>query len=507
MFVRPPAAHPRTGLRSTPTNTLPTSRPTDAALDAVPEQLARRAHLLPLVIDDGALHVASEAEVESGSTVLDVVRVAAGAQEVVVHLLSDIDARIMRAYGTRRLSLLVEAGTDDAVAVLDALLDDASGHGASDLHLDAAPQGLWVRRRIDGELHDVGMLDAQLRIPVLARIKVRAGLDAAERRLPQDGRFEHEVLGGALDVRVATLPTRHGERATLRLLARDARAAELDLLGLPPECVAAIVRASDAGDGLLIVCGPTGSGKTTTLHAMLARLTRSRRNIVTLEDPIERIVPGTSQTQIDPSIGLTFAAGLRHLLRHDPDVMLVGEIRDTETARLAVEAAHTGHLVLASLHAVDAPSAFARLAELGVPVPLVADTLRLVVAQRLLAVPCARCDGAVEPGGPPGRKEREVCDICDGRGTIGRSAVAETIELDDTLRMTLRADAGSDAMRAVLTAACRPRLRDVALARAQAGRARYEDATHRTPGTVTRTGPTATGGPTGPRRYPRPNSA
>lgn len=441
---------------------------------------------------------------------LDVVRVAAGAQEVVVHLLSDIDARIMRAYGTRRLTLLVEAGSDDAVAVLDALLDDASGRGASDLHVDAAPQGLWVRRRIDGELHDVGMLDARLRIPVLARVKVRAGLDAAERRLPQDGRFEHEVLGGALDVRVATLPTRHGERATLRLLARDARAAELDLLGLPPECVAAIVRASDAGDGLIIVCGPTGSGKTTTLHAVLARLTRSRRNIVTLEDPIERVVPGTSQTQIDPSIGLTFAAGLRHLLRHDPDVMLVGEVRDTETARLAVEAAHTGHLVLASLHAVDAPSAFARLAELGVPVPLVADTLRLVVAQRLLAVPCARCAGAVDPGRPREREERderEVCDVCDGRGTIGRSAVAETIELDDTLRMTLRADAGSDAMRAVLTAACRPRLRDVALARAQAGRARYEDATHRTPGAVTWTGPTATGGPSGPRRYPRSHSA
>jgi type II secretory ATPase GspE/PulE/Tfp pilus assembly ATPase PilB-like protein len=433
-----------------------------------------------------------------------VVRVAAGAQEVVLHLLSDIDARIMRAYGTRRLTLLVEAGSDDAVAVLDALLDDASGRGASDLHLDAAPQGLWVRRRIDGELHDVGMLDARLRIPVLARIKVRAGLDAAERRLPQDGRFEHEVLGGALDVRVATLPTRHGERATLRLLARDARAAALDLLGLPPECVAAIVRASDAGDGLVIVCGPTGSGKTTTLHAVLARLTRSRRNIVTLEDPIERVVPGTSQTQIDPSVGLTFAAGLRHLLRHDPDVMLVGEVRDTETAQLAVEAAHTGHLVLASLHAVDAPSAFARLAELGVPVPLVADTLRLVVAQRLLAVPCARCDGAAEPGGT---LEREVCDACDGRGTIGRSAVAETIELDDALRMTLRGDAGPDAVRAALTAACRPRLRDVALARAQAGRARHQDATHRTPGAATRTGPTAAGGPSGSRRYPRPHSA
>jgi type II secretory ATPase GspE/PulE/Tfp pilus assembly ATPase PilB-like protein len=405
----------------------------------------------------------------------------------------------VRAYGARRLSGLIHDRSDDAVALLDALLDDAFGRGASDLHLDATPDGLRARRRIDGDLHDVALLGTQLCTSVLARIKVRAGLDAAERRLPQDGRFEHEVVGAAVDVRVATLPTRHGERATLRLLARDATAADLGMLGLPERCVAAIVRATDAADGLVVVCGPTGSGKTTTLHAMLARLTRTPRNIVTLEDPIERVVAGTSQTQIEPVIGLTFEVGLRHLLRHDPDVMLVGEVRDSATARLAVEAAHTGHLVLASLHAIDAPSAFARLTELGVAVPLVADTLRLVVAQRLLAIPCRACEGE-------GSVLAHPCPVCDGSGTHGRAAIAETIVVDESLRRTLREDRGPAVTHAELSLACRPRLREVALERAAAGRARHADATHRTP-SASDALPDGAGGVDGPPRYPRPPDA
>jgi type II secretory ATPase GspE/PulE/Tfp pilus assembly ATPase PilB-like protein len=443
-------------------------------LGVIPEPLARRTHLLPLALVDGRLHVAAAPDARESPAALDLLRTAAGMQDTEVHPLVDVTARIVRAYGGRRLALLVEERSGDAVAVLDALLDDAFGRGASDLHLDATADGLWARRRIDGDLHDAALLDERLRGPLLARIKVRAGLDAAERRRPQDGRFEHDVGDGALDVRVATLPTRHGERATLRLLARDAMAADLGLLGLPRPCLDAIVRCVDAADGLLIVCGPTGSGKTTTLHAMLTRLTRSPRNIVTLEDPIERVVAGTSQTQIEPGIGLTFEVGLRHLLRHDPDVMLIGEVRDAVTAQLAVEAAHTGHLVLASLHAVDAPSAFARLIELGVALPLVADTLRLVIAQRLLAVPCPSCEGM--------RTVRSVtCPTCDGSGTKGRSAVAESIEFDADLRRLLREGRGPAAVHDALTRACQPRLRDVALERARAGLARTRDAELRTP--------------------------
>jgi type IV pilus assembly protein PilB len=467
----------------------PASWPTAEALAAIPEPLARRARLLPLALEDGELQVGAAPTVVPSPAALDLLRMSAGMQEVRVHDVPDVEGRIVRAYGARRLTELVAQRSDDAVAVLDALLDDAFGRGASDLHLDSTVEGVWARRRVDGDLHDVALLDGLLRVPLLARIKVRAGLDAAERRRPQDGRFEHDVVGGTLDVRVATLPTRHGERATLRLLARDAKAADLTLLGLPLPCVSAIERTLDASDGLVIVCGPTGSGKTTTLHAMLAWLTRSPRNIVTLEDPIERVVPGTSQTQVEPAIGLTFEAGLRHLLRHDPDVMLVGEVRDSATARLAVEAAHTGHLVLASLHAIDAPSAFARLTELGVAVPLVADTLRLVIAQRLLAVPCRDCEGQVGSDEPP-------CPACDGSGTCGRRAVAETIEVDEGLRQVLREDRGASATHAALTRACRPRLRDLAIGRAQAGQARHSDAAQRTPGAALGTvSPTSAGAP------------
>jgi type II secretory ATPase GspE/PulE/Tfp pilus assembly ATPase PilB-like protein len=446
----------------------------EAALAAIPEQLARRARLLPLALVDGRLHVGAAPDEPPSAAALDLLRTAAGMQETAVHPVVDVSARILRAYGGRRLARLVAERSDDAVAVLDALLDDAFGRGASDLHLDATADGVWARRRIDGDLHEAAVLDARLRVPLLARIKVRAGLDAAERRRPQDGRFEHDTGDGALDVRVATLPTRHGERATLRLLARDAEAADLALLGLPRGCLDAIERSVVAADGLVIVCGPTGSGKTTTLHAMLARLTGSPRNIVTLEDPIERVVAGTSQTQVEPSIGLTFDVGLRHLLRHDPDVMLIGEVRDAATAQLAVEAAHTGHLVLASLHAIDAPSAFARLTELGVAAPLVADTLRLVVAQRLLAVPCPSCGGTR-------RLQSLPCPTCEGSGTQGRRAVAETIEIDEDLRRALREDRGAASVHEALTRACRPRLRDVALERARTGEARRSDAEQRTP--------------------------
>jgi hypothetical protein len=228
------------------------------------------------------------------------------------------------------------------------------------------------------------------------------------------------------------MPVRSGERITLRLLPDGPAGVELGALGLPTATVCALERAIGASDGLLIVCGPTGSGKTTTLHALLARLAVGPRNVVTLEDPVERIVFGTSQTQVAPAQGLTFAAGRRHLLRHDPDVLLVGEVRDRETAQLAVEAAHTGHLVLTSLHAVDAPAALTRLHELGVTSTLLADTVRIVVAQRLLTLPCPDCavptdvtaDVTADVTGDA------LCAACGGTGTRGRSAVAETLELD-----------------------------------------------------------------------------
>jgi len=475
--------------------------PDPELLAAVPSDWVRRTMLLPDRLDAGVLHVrrrpvdgrggvgradrTSDEPSEAAhhdEVVLEAMRVRVGAVAVTTAEHPDVVAQLLVATARQRRPLLLEAG--DVVALLDGVLDEAAGRDASDVHLDATGHGLRVRLRIDGALHELLTVPHALQAALVARVKVRAGLDVAERRLPQDGQLTHALPDGRLDVRVATMPTRHGERVTLRLLPHTRLPEDLSALGLPQPVVAALARATEASDGLVVIAGPTGSGKTTTLHALLERLAGSRRNVVSLEDPVERVISGTSQTQVDADLGLTFATGLRHLLRHDPDVILVGEVRDAETARLAVEAAHTGHLVLTSLHAIDAPSAVSRLTELGIARPLVADTLRLVVAQRLLGVPCPDCaaprppidDGAagVATGGAG-----VTCHACDGSGTRGRLAVAEHLAIDAPLRRLLRAP-DADVHDALL-AACRPTLREVALARVGFGLARAEDALRSTP--------------------------
>jgi type II secretory ATPase GspE/PulE/Tfp pilus assembly ATPase PilB-like protein len=449
----------------------PAPPPPDAALlDAVPSVLARRALALPTRVDGGVLRVRT-LRAGDDEPVLDEMRARVGAYDVMAELDADVERHLLVAYARHALPDVLS----DPVTLLDTLLDLAVGSDASDVHLVATPGGLRVRQRIDGDLHAVVDVPAATADALVARIKVRSGLDVAERRLPQDGRLSHELPSGTLDVRVATMPIRSGERITLRLLPDGPTGSTLRALGLPPATVAALERSITASDGLIVVCGPTGSGKTTTLHALLARLAAGPRNVVTLEDPVERIVEGTSQTQVVAAHGLTFATGLRHLLRHDPDILLVGEVRDRETAQLAVEAAHTGHLVLTSLHAVDAPAALTRLHEFGVATTLLADTVRIVVAQRLLALPCPDCSGPAEP------EHEAACAACGGAGTRGRSAVAETLELDAALRELLRDGQPPGAHHAELATATVPRLRTTALARAAAGLARTSDALHATP--------------------------
>lgn len=443
--------------------------------------------MLPVHVTGGVLHVRAAGSVHDQQA-LETLRMYVGAYDViaeqhpdtVAHLLVAYAARTMRSSGLTASGSTSPQGTFDAVAALDALLDLAIGNDASDLHLLPTSKGLRVRQRIDGDLHDVTDITGTgtetgttaAAATLVARVKVRASLDVAERRLPQDGRFSHAVPGGSVDVRVATMPTRFGERVTLRLLPDGPSGVDLEGLGLSDATLRALERAVARDDGLVLLCGPTGSGKTTTLHALLARLAGETRSIVTLEDPIERIVDGTSQTQVDAAHGLGFVDGLRHLLRHDPDVLLVGEVRDRETARLAVEAAHTGHLVLSSLHAVDAPGALTRLSELGVAAPMLAETVRVVVAQRLLALPCPGCDGTGARGG---------CTSCAGTGTRGRRAVAETLELDEELRTLLRDGHGPATHHAALAAAVSPRLREAALGRVADGLARHTDAMRATP--------------------------
>jgi type II secretory ATPase GspE/PulE/Tfp pilus assembly ATPase PilB-like protein len=442
--------------------------PRPSLLRAVPASLARRARALPLRIEDGVLRVRSVDGVDSDPA-LDEMRVLVGAVDVTAEQDPDAVRHLLAVYARETLPSVL----DDAVALLDTLLDLAAGSAASDCHLEATRDGLRVRMRIDGDLHDVASVPEGTALALIARTKVRSGLDVAERRLPQDGHLTHALPDGPLDVRVATMPTRWGERVALRLLPDDPGGVALDGLGLPDEAVLALEEATARSDGLVVVCGPTGSGKTTTLHALLTRISVGRRSIMTLEDPVERHIPGASQTQVDADHGLPFATGLRHLLRHDPDVLLVGEVRDHETARLAIEAARTGHLVLTSLHATDAPSALMRLHELGVPTGAIADTVALVVAQRLLAVPCPDCLHLPSASA--------ACPGCAGTGTRGRSAIAEVLSLDAPLRDLLRDGRPPSAHHAALSAAVDPRLRTLALCRVGEGLARPIDAVRSTP--------------------------
>ncbi len=300
---------------------------------------------------------------------------------------------------TDLLSSTANDNDGPAVRIVSELLREALAQGASDVHLDATERGGRVRLRIDGILKDVRDIDSATHSALVARCKVMAVLDIAERRLPQDGRLQVMIAGHKVDVRVATLPTQHGERVVLRLL--DTSAARLDLasLGLARTTLEALRNAVQMPHGLVLVTGPTGSGKTTTLYAAVSELDRERLNVVSVEDPVEYALDRVAQTQVNPRIELTFARALRSILRHDPDVIIVGEIRDRETAEIAIQASLTGHLVLASLHTNTAGAAITRLADMGVEPYLLASSLRGVLAQRLVRKLCPEC-----------RKQRDMTD-------------------------------------------------------------------------------------------------
>jgi general secretion pathway protein E len=259
---------------------------------------------------------------------------------------------------------------------------------------------------------------------VISRLKILAGLDIAERRLPQDGRIRVNVAGKPIDIRISTMPHVNGESAVLRLLARELAVSNLSELGFSPAIEEGLIRLFRASDGLILVTGPTGSGKSTTLHAALKQLIRPEVNVVTIEDPVEYRVDGAAQIQIDEKVGLTFPRALRSLLRQDPDIILIGEIRDAETARIAVQAALTGHLVLATLHTNSAPAAIPRLIDMGVESYLLPAVLRGVLSQRLVRRLCSTCHGKAR-GSDTG-----ACPGCGGSGYTGRVAVGELLQLD-----------------------------------------------------------------------------
>ena len=356
---------------------------------------------------------------------------------------------------------LMEA-EDDApiIRLLNALLTQAVRENASDIHIETFEQRLSIRLRVDGVLREVLQPPKNTGVLIVSRIKVMAQLDIAEKRLPQDGRISLRVAGRPVDVRVSTLPSGHGERVVLRLLDKQAGRLELSHLGLTKDLHDKLNATITKPHGIILVTGPTGSGKTTTLYAALSELNNKTRNILTVEDPIEYFIDGIGQTQVNTKVDMTFARGLRAILRQDPDVVMVGEIRDLETAQIAVQASLTGHLVFSTLHTNTAVGAITRMRDMGVEPFLLASSLLGVLAQRLVRVLCDDCKqphtatameyeqlSLAQFGGsfqePPTIYSPKGCPSCNGTGYTGRSGIYEFIVLDNMLQ-TMVHDIGSE---------------------------------------------------------------
>ena len=345
-----------------------------------------------------------------------------------------------------------DAALKDApvVKLLQTLFEDAVQVRASDIHLEPQEKNLHVRFRIDGVLHLQTEADSKIASALVLRLKLMSGLDISERRLPQDGRFHVDIRGNAVDVRISTMPTQYGESVVMRLLSQSTGLLRLDRLGMPAPMLARVRHALARSGGMILVTGPTGSGKTTTLYAALAEINGPDCKIITVEDPVEYRLPGVNQVQVHEKIDLGFERVLRSALRQDPDVILVGEMRDRTTAEIGLRAALTGHLVLSTLHTNEAASTPIRLVDMGVPAYMVAMSLHLVVAQRLVRMVCEECTAQHEPsvpesawllhaaraGAEDGRASYRRglgCSRCNGTGYAGRSAVYEMLEMTQPL--------------------------------------------------------------------------
>ncbi len=475
---------------------------------SLPRTVAERCGVLVLERDGNRVVVAA---VDPTDVVaLDDVRLYTGAGELVVHVATGTQLRehLGRAWSLQEdaagVSTLFEGLDDDVpeddpvaqavdaapvVRLVDVVLADAVRARASDVHVEPQAGDLRIRYRVDGLLRDVMTVPRGAASAAVSRLKILSGLDIAERRRPQDGRARLLVDRAVVEARISTLPTLHGEKVVVRLLPRAEDVPVLARTGLTPTQLEAVGTALVQSQGLVLITGPTGSGKTGTLYAALSQVSTPDRNIVTLEDPVEVQVPGTTQVQVHARSGLTFAAGLRSVLRQDPDVVLVGEVRDGETAGLAVQAATTGHLVLTTLHTNSAVAAVGRLVDMGVEPYLVASALSLVVAQRLVRTPCGGCAAPYVPsprtlallGLAPADLEGATpvrgrgCAECGGTGYRGRTGVFEVLPVTAAVRRALLTSPTEDALARAARTPGAVTLRAAALAAAARGTTTYEE--------------------------------
>lgn len=329
---------------------------------------------------------------------------------------------------------------NDVAGYVSHLIERALEAGASDIHLEPAREGFLIRFRLDGFLKEVERKAEEWGPPIVSRIKLISGMDIGERRLPQDGGFTYENPNGEeehpIDIRASTLPTIYGEKIVLRLLPHHVRFTSLASLGMENRHVQTVKRMLIQSQGMILISGPTGSGKTTTMYAMLQELKKDGRNVISLEQPVEYRVPGVNQVQIHPRSGLSFHEGLRAVLRQDPDVILVGEIRDRQTAEVAIRAALTGHLIISTIHTIDSVGTVIRLLDMGIEPYLVSSALTGVIAQRLIRKVCSYCYG-----------QHTKCDKCQGSGLFGRIGIYEVLALSDDFHPLILNRCSAETMR------------------------------------------------------------
>jgi type II secretory ATPase GspE/PulE/Tfp pilus assembly ATPase PilB-like protein len=492
--------------------------PHTGAADILPEQLARRHGIVPLWFEnDGTLVVLTADPTDIVAT--DDVRLSAGARRIrpIVAPPERIREALKQVYlsDTNRAGDLLDqitsgelddtAGPEDITAALqeagpvirlaEQIIHDALHGNASDIHVEPGKSGSRVRYRIDGVLHEVMAIPRKVHAPLISRLKLIASLDIAERRRPQDGRSTYRSRSAEVDIRVSTMPLLHGEKMVMRLLRKGGEQLEIDEIGLSDQQLSKVVEHIERPQGLVLLTGPTGAGKTSTLYAFMSHLADEERNLITVEDPVEYELEGVNQTQVTPRIGYTFSQALKTVLRQDPDIVMVGEIRDLETAELAMQASLTGHMVFSTLHTNDAPGAVTRLADLGIADYLIASSLTMVVAQRLGRRVCTKC---ATPHRPTDREierlrlsEEDVafdgwvvgtgCKSCAGTGYKGRIAFMEILSVDRHVKAALLAREPEEAVRRAARLGGLRSLREDGLVKARQGITTLEEVMRTTP--------------------------
>lgn len=449
------------------------------AIQAVPESLANKYILIPIKIKDNTIHVAMADPLNMFA--LDDVKIASGYEvepllagkdeilkaidkyysgQYIQKAAEDLTKEHMAA-STQQVSEDIEEDVKNApvVRLIDSIIKNASKAGASDIHIEPFEKYVRIRYRIDGELKEVLKSPKETLGALIARIKILANLNIAERRVPQDGRIVTEFEGSKIDLRVSTIPTIFGEKAVIRILSRENFIIGKEKLGLNALELEQIDSMLKVPYGIILVSGPTGSGKSTTLYSMLNDLNSDTKNIITVEDPVEYMMEGINQVNVNAKAGLTFASGLRSMLRQDPDIVMIGEIRDNETAEIAIRAAITGHLVLSTIHTNDAPSSVIRLMDMGIEPYLVASAVAGIVSQRLVRKVCSHCNEEyeateyekkllnVDVNKPLKLNRGKGCDYCGGSGYLGRTGVYEIMEIEREHREYIMSNKNTDELR------------------------------------------------------------